>query len=125
MKYGPVLSHLYDTIRGQSTASDRWAEHIHKEGYKLTLKQRPGRGKLSKREIAKLSEVSERYRQFEDFDLSQSTHDFAEWKKSYQSGDKSPIPWEDALRAQGKPDMIPVAEKEAAAHTALNVLLGS
>ncbi len=99
MKNGPVLSHLYDTIKGQTAHSDQWSAVIHREGYRVILKGKPGREMLSKREIAKLADVTERFRQLENFELSEETHRFCEWKQHYHEGTSTPIPWEDVLRA--------------------------
>jgi uncharacterized phage-associated protein len=125
MKNGPVLSRVYDTIRGQTAQSDRWLEFVHRDGYKVILRQKPGREKLSKREIGKLTEVTERYRQLGNFELSDETHKFAEWQQHYHEGASTPIPWEDVLRAQGKPEMIAVAEKESETREALAAFFGS
>jgi uncharacterized phage-associated protein len=124
MKTGPVLSRLYDTIHGQSPQADRWADFIQREGYQVVLKQKPGRQKLSRREITKLLDVTERFRQLDSFDLSEETHKFDEWQRHYHEGAVTPIPWEEVLRAQGKPDMIPVAEREAAAREAMDAFFG-
>lgn len=125
MKNGPVLSRTFDTIKGQSSDADRWSEFIHRDGYKVVLRNKPGRGKLSKREIAKLEAVSQRYRPMEDFELSEATHEFEEWKSQYVPGTANPIPWQEILNAQNQPGMIAVAEHEAAVESALDSLLGS
>jgi Protein of unknown function (DUF4065) len=124
MKNGPVLCHLRETILGQTAQSDRWSEFIHRDGYKVILKQKPGREKLSKREIARLLDVTERFRQFGNFELSDETHKFQEWLTHYQEGSSNPIPWEDVLRAQGKPEMIAAAQKEAATREAMAASFG-
>ena len=98
---------------------------LEREGYKVILKQKPGREKLSKREIGKLLEVTERFRQLENFELSEATHQFQEWQQHFHEGTATPIPWEDVLRAQGKPEMIAVAQKEAATQEALAMFFGS
>jgi uncharacterized phage-associated protein len=124
MKNGPVLSRVYDTIRGQTAQSDRWSEFIHRDGYKVVLKKSPGREKLSKREIARLLEMTERFRQLGIFELSDETHKFQEWQKHYHEGTSNPIPWEDVLVAQGKPEMIAAAQKEAATREAMAAFFG-
>ncbi len=125
MKNGPVLSHVYDTIKGQTSCADTWFQFIHKQGYKIVLKQPPGRGKLSKREVAKLVEVSDRFNQLEDFDLAEQTHLLEEWRKNYHEGTSTPIPWQDALLAQNRADLIPIAEADAATRASIDAVFGS
>jgi uncharacterized phage-associated protein len=125
MKHGPVLGRVFDLIKGQTTQADEWSDYIHTEGYKVVLKKKPGRGKLSKREVQQLHTLSERYRQLEDFDLSDLTHQFQEWKDHFQEGVSALIPWEEVLRAQNKPEMIPIAEQEAATRELIDHYFGS
>jgi uncharacterized phage-associated protein len=125
MKNGPVLSRLYETILGRTVHSDDWSEFVQRQGYKISLKQKPGREKLSKREISKLLEVTERYRQLGNFELSNETHKFQEWQQHYHEGTPTLIPWEDVLHAQGKPEMIVIAEQEAATQEAWADFFGS
>jgi len=125
MKNGPVLSRVFDLIMGQTAHTDEWADCIQTQGYKVFLRKKPGRGKLSKREVQKLHTVSERYRQLEDFGLAELTHQFPEWKDHFQEGSAVPIPWEDVLRAQHREEMIPIAEREAATREVLDHYFGS
>lgn len=125
MKQGPVLSRVFDLIKGQTAQADEWSDYLHTEAYKVLLKKKPGRGKLSKREVQKLHTLSERYRQLEDFDLSELTHQFAEWQEHFQEGAAPPIPWEAVLRAQNKAEMIPIAEREAATREVMDRYFGS
>jgi uncharacterized phage-associated protein len=125
MKHGPVLSRVFDLIKGQTAQADEWSNYLHTEGYKVLLKQKPGRGKLSKREVQKLNCLSERFRQLEDFELSDLTHQFPEWQGHYHEGTALPIPWEDVLRAQNKAEMIPIAEREATVGEVLDHYFGS
>ena len=43
----------------------------------------PGRGALSKGIVNKLTEITERYRQLDDWELSERTHEFQEWTRHY------------------------------------------
>ena len=88
------------------------------------LKSDPGRSQLSKREIEKLTEVTDRYRGLDDSELSELTHTFAEWDRHYQTDTPTPIPWEDMLQAQGKPELIEIAESDEAARRDLDGLFG-
>jgi uncharacterized phage-associated protein len=125
MKNGPVLSRVYDLIKGVAPRADDWVEHIRKVDYSVELKKDPGRGKLSKGEIEKLTEVSERYRAMDDWELSEHTHEFPEWRNHYRADASTPIPWQEMLEAQGKADLIEIAERDEAARVYLDSLFGA
>jgi uncharacterized phage-associated protein len=74
MECGPVLSNVYDLIRGDGPGAGVWDAYIHKEGYAVELVADPGRGELSKGIVNKLTEVTEKYRQIDDWELSGRTH---------------------------------------------------
>ena len=54
MKYGPVLSSIYDLIQGNGSRAGEWDDYIHTEGYALELVADPGRSELSKGIVQKL-----------------------------------------------------------------------
>jgi uncharacterized phage-associated protein len=125
MKYGPVLSNIDDLIKGNGSKAGVWDDHIHTEGYAIELVADPGRGELSKGIVNKLTEVTERYRQIDDWELSERTHEFQEWSKHYSpEGGSTPIPWQDILEAQGKTAMIPAVERDEAARQVFDVVFG-
>jgi hypothetical protein len=68
--------------------------------------------------VPALIEISERYRDLDDFELSELTHTFPEWISHYQDGGATPIAWQEMLSAQNKSDMIAVVERD---ETALQV----
>ena len=91
MKFGPVLDRTYDLIKGLEAKAGEWDDFIHSDGYAVELRKDPGLDDLSRAEIAKLQEVSDRYRDVDDEDLSMLTHSFPEWEKySVSGGDKIP-----------------------------------
>src|SRR5262245_61668678 len=108
MNYGPVLTRVYELIRGVSGRTEEWSKFIESVNYSVMLRVDPGRGKLSKREVEKLAEVTERYRNLDDFELSELTHSFGEWDKHYKPDTSTRIPWEDVLHAQGKPELVEI-----------------
>jgi len=121
MKHGPVLSRVYDLIKGNGSQAAEWEKHFRSEGYLVKLVHDPGRGKLSRGEMEKLHEISSRYRDLEDEELSELTHGFEEWKNHYGgAGSSYVIPWEQMLEAQGKGDMIRAAIEEEEAHRYLD-----
>ncbi len=70
MKFGPVLSSVYDLIKGNGSKAGIWDDFIHTEGYAVELVADPGRGELSRAIVKKLTEVTERYRNLDEFELS-------------------------------------------------------
>ncbi len=123
MKFGPVLSSIYDLINGNGSRAGEWDDYIHTEGYALELVADPGRGELSKGIVQKLFEVTKRYAELDDWELSERTHEFKEWADHFR-GETSPIPWQDILRAQGKPEMIAVVERDEAARQTFDDVFG-
>lgn len=125
MKFGPVLDRTYNLIKGLEPRAGVWDEFIHSDGYAVELRKDPGLDDLSRAEIAKLDEVSERYRDVDDEDLSMLTHSFTEWVKHAASDGVQEIPWQDVLTAQNREDIIEIAESNAATSQALDELLES
>jgi uncharacterized phage-associated protein len=123
MKHGPVLSSAYDLIKGNGSKAGLWDDHIHTEGYAVELVADPGRGELSKGIVKKLAEVTERYHNIDDWELSEHTHLFREWAAHYDGG-ASLIPWQDILIAQDKPEMVAVVEREEQARLVFDEVFG-
>jgi uncharacterized phage-associated protein len=124
MKYGPVPSKVYDLIKEVPGRTSEWSQFISSTDYSVVLQNDPGKGKLSKREIEKLKEITDRYRGLDDFDLSELTHQFPEWVTHYTTDTSTPIPWEEILRAQGKGQLAEVIERDEAAARYLDDLFG-
>ena len=82
----------------------------------------PARGELSKREMDKLKEVSERYRQISTPGLSAHTHEFPEWIKNFVPDTSRPIPWTDALKGTDGEDRIKLYEARLAEQDVLDSL---
>jgi hypothetical protein len=73
--------------------------------------------------IQKLSEVTDRYRGLNDWELSERTHEFQEWAGHFH-GEASPIPCQDILLAQGKLEMIAVVERDELARQTFDDVFG-
>ena len=114
---------MYDLIKGNGSQAGVWDDHIHTEGYAVELVADPGRGELSRGIVEKLTEITERYRLIDDWELSERTHEFKEWLQHYH-GDSSPIPWQAILLAQDKPEMVAVIERDEAARQNLDEIFG-
>ncbi len=129
MKLGPVLSRIFDLIRGTDPRFDEWSVHIQTQGYAVKLMVDPGRGRLSKGEVEKLTEISERYRSKDRWELSDLTHDFPEWKWHWPDeadGGSYPIPWEDMLKAQGhNNEIVEVVEADEKSRNYMDKIFGS
>jgi uncharacterized phage-associated protein len=124
MKHGPVLRTVYDLVKGQAAQAGAWDEYLHTDGYIVDLRADPGRGRLSKGEVAKLNELTARYRGMSDWELVEETHTFAEWRKGFREGAATPIPWADVLDAQGKANLASAVERDEEARRALGHVFG-
>jgi uncharacterized phage-associated protein len=102
MKHGPVLSGVCNLIKGEHTAWAQWSEFLRKKGYRIELLEDPGNGFLSKYEIGKLRELSERYADRNEWDLVEIVHGLDEWKKNDPGDCCKPIPFDDILEAVGR-----------------------
>jgi uncharacterized phage-associated protein len=104
MEHGPVLSQILDLIKGKGSKSIEWETFIKRDGYAIKLVREPGRGRLSGEVIDKLTEVSERYRERDHWELRDLTHEFPEWQKNFREGGAALIPLKDTLDAQMEQD---------------------
>jgi uncharacterized phage-associated protein len=111
MNYGPVLSHTYNLIKGDEQSPEDWNRYIRSVEKKLVLMGDPGRGELSTREVDKLEEVSDRFKDISTRGLSAFTHEFPEWIKNFEPDTSRTIPWMDVLAGMVCGDKI--AEFEA------------
>src|SRR5262249_39535964 len=124
MKNGPVLSRVYDLIKGIAVPSEDWGRYLRSEGYKVVLVEDPGRGELTRRELEKLHDLSQRYRSVTTPALPAHTHKFPEWVKSYQIGTATPIPWRDVLEATGNAEKAEAIEKRLEEQSVIDSVLG-
>lgn len=124
MKHGPLLSTVFDLVKGQSARAGEWDEFIHSDGYVVELRADPGRGELSKGEVAKLQELTSRYHGLNDWELVEETHQFGEWQESIRTGPATPISWTDALAAQGQSKMAAVVERDEQARQTIDRVFG-
>jgi len=108
MDYGPVLSKTYDLMKGK-VKSDAWSSYLSPiDNNEISLAKEVGLtqlGKLSRADIKVLDEVCRRYGHINEFDLSELTHEFPEWRNP--SGSSTPIQVRAILQAIGKePEVI-------------------
>lgn len=105
MDYGPVLSGVYDLIKGQPVgdALPLWSKFIssREENY-ISLLGDPGDGELCEEEEEILRQVYETFGQLDPFEVAEWTHDLPEWKDP--EGSAIPIVVEEILKNLGKSD---------------------
>ncbi|MDZ4659362.1 MAG: Panacea domain-containing protein [Bythopirellula sp.] len=105
MDHGPLHSDMLNMINGTLPNSRVWNKHFVSKGVRdIYLKDAPDNSALSRHEIETLQDVVTRHENFNDWELSELTHGFEEWKKNFQSNTSTPIPLEDLIDAVGRSD---------------------
>jgi uncharacterized phage-associated protein len=112
MNYGPVLSLVYDLIKGNEIKdiTEIWSKYISSRdknykknsNYTIELLKNPGDDELSEEEVEILNEVYKKYGHIDPFDLAETTHLFPEWENPH--GSAKPITVEKILHNIGKND---------------------
>lgn len=112
MNYGPVLSRIYDLIKGRDVgdARDIWSKYISSRDknyqtsldYKVSLLNDPGDDELCEDEMEIIQQVYAKYGQIDPFDLAETTHLFPEWENP--KGSAIPISVQQVLKFLGKTD---------------------
>lgn len=109
MDYGPVLSGVYDLIKGKpvDSALPLWSKFISPRDLTrdltyVSLLSDPGNGELCEEEEEILKQVYETFGSLNPFDVAEWTHDLPEWQDPH--GSAIPIAVEDVLRYLGKTD---------------------
>lgn len=127
MDHGPILSQTYDVLRGMSLDSPAWERFIVQEGPRdHVLACDPGVGKLSRYEVAKLTDVCQRHWFMNDYDIAEVTHLFPEWEKNKPAkGSSRPIPLVDLLEAIGRKELLGRMSEDAKASAEIDHLLES
>jgi uncharacterized phage-associated protein len=107
MESGPVLSRIYDHIKGEE--KDEWQKYFGREGYDIKLQEDPGEGDLCPYEMEKLKELWERHKEKSLGEMIDLTHQFKEYKRNEPSCNTStPIPLSDIL------DRVDLSDQEGA-----------
>ena len=108
IKYGPVLSEVYDLIKGKSAGNTLflWQGFISpREGYNgyfVSLKQDPGNDELCEAEEEILRSVYSAFGHLDPFDVAAWTHTLPEWQQPQPVTSAIPIYIEDILHNVGK-----------------------
>ena len=126
MKKGPLNSQTYDLIKGEHPDSNVFLKHFTKDGKRLlVMRTDPGRDDLSRREVRKLMEVSERYRDLDDDELGDLTHEFLEYSQNYEEDTSRPISLQSKLEALDMTESKESIEADMEAIVAWKHLIGS
>ncbi len=102
MDHGPLHSEVFDLVKGEHIQEPAWSRFFRNAGYHVERIADPGRASLSRYEIEKLTEVSERFSPLDDWQVADETHKFGEWEKNAEKGTSRPIPFEDIIDAVGR-----------------------
>lgn len=103
MDHGPLHSAVLDLINGEHVDEPLFAASFEKFGYMVEMLNDSGVGRLSRYEIEKLEDVSERYTALGDWELAHEvTHQFPEWQSNYRPGTSSTISLESVIDAVGR-----------------------
>jgi hypothetical protein len=102
MKYGPVVSNIYNLTRGEGVG-EKWKEHISPtdpDTNFLSLLRDPGESELSPAEIAILKDIHSRFHEFTFKQIKDYSHALPEYDKSViETNTSKPIPPEQILKA--------------------------
>jgi len=122
MDYGPVLSCVYDLIKGKTVgnALALWSVSIASCPKKqVYLRNDPGKQHLCEAEEEILEEVYQKFGHVDPFEVADWTHGLPEWKNPH--GLMIPIAVNDVLHYLGKTDLeIQAIAEEAAREAYLN-----
>lgn len=105
MDYGPVLSGVYDLIKGKpiDNALPLWSKFIAtKNEHLVSLLNDPGNAELCEEEEEIIQQVYQDFGHLDPFQVAEWTHDLPEWHDPH--GSASPISVEEILKNVGKSD---------------------
>jgi len=126
MDKGPLNSQTYDLIKGEHPDSNLFLRHFAKDGKRLLVMCiNPGRDDLSRKEVRKLIEVSERYRDLDDDEIGDLTHEFLEYRQNYVPKTSRLISLQSKLEALGITENEESIKSDIEAIVAWKQLIGS
>jgi uncharacterized phage-associated protein len=110
MKFGPVLSGVYDLIKGQNIdgvddALPLWAEYIGRPDENFVeLLADPSDGNLCEEEEEIIQEVYAKFGHLDPFKVAEWTHDLPEWQEPTKGVKRIPIVVDKVLEYLHKTD---------------------
>lgn len=102
MTHGPVLSGVYDLIKGVHICSPGWELYFRNEDRFVEMYNDPGRGELSRFELTKLRDTSESRVNKSDWDVARETEAYPEYKSNWSGSGSTPIPLGEIVDAVGR-----------------------
>lgn len=104
LRHGPIVSNIYDLITEDPNFSTPtfWSTYVKTCGYNVSLESDPSTGTLAPAEGHLISEIHNKYKSVNTWDLVKMTHDqkkFPEWTDPGVG--RIPITYENILRAVG------------------------
>lgn len=122
MPHGPVLSRVYNCIKGEYPDQLEWDRFfLTEEPFDIRMRRIPGVGELCRYEIEVLQRVTRDRVLKDDWQVVEETHEFEEW---IDPGDTSrPIRYRDVLNAVGRTEEAERLLAEARADEALDALI--
>lgn len=123
MANGPVLSEVYDCIKGEPSGSI-WDAHIARIGhYNVALLKNPGDSELSDYDVMVLQGLAEKHRRDNYSRMITIVHGLPEWRHPKPAKVATLRPT-DILLAEGEsPEVISAIAKQAAYHQAVDGLV--
>mgnify|MGYP000066459501 FL=1 len=115
MKFGPVLSGAYDALKSEQSLHDDWSFLFNAaSGYDVSLRtallSRDDFDHLSDYEVGVASAIWEKFKNFDQFSLSEYTHSLPEWSNPLDSGVKT-LPLSRKAIALGEKISVSVAQE--------------
>lgn len=105
MDNGPLHSDVYNMIKGEHAHAPTWSKFFTLSGKRdLQLTEEPENLALSRNDIEILQDVVDRHADIDDWQLSELTHGFEEWKNTYKEGTSRPIELEAIIDGVGRTD---------------------
>jgi uncharacterized phage-associated protein len=102
MQHGPVLSQVYDRIKGECPRLPEWEEFFASRGRDVEMVKGVPVDDLSRYEIETLQRVCRERADRQDWDVAEETHRFQEWIRNDPGTSARPIPLRDILEAVGR-----------------------
>ena len=114
MDHGPVLSRVYDLIKGERTGDGSWRAYVGSpQGYNVCWTGREGDEELSEGEREVLDGVYDEFGSLHRWHLRDATHKLREWRNPGKSS--LPIDPREILKSAGLSDLdLEIVAAEAA-----------
>lgn len=115
MKHGPVLSRIYDLIKGEAKdpgEQHKWSRLVFTQDNDVVLVEDTPCDELSDFEIEILIETNDGHGAKWHWFLRDETHRFPEWKNNFKEATSTPIPLADILKAVGREADFDEIERE-------------